>query len=296
MRNSKIVLGFIFGIAMIAAQTASAAGPMVPLDQRQTNNANADGVVYYGGPVLAQVKVYAVFWGPNVDAQVKSDIGGFYAAAVKSNYMDWLKIYNTSGSGMDGRQGTHQFIGRGTFAGDITLTPANVGTKLDKKDVEAELVHQMDLGKLPKADANTLFMVHFPAGITLSASGQDSCAAWCGDHEYFSTPKYGNVAYAMMPDIGGGCFGCNFSSTSFDSMTTIASHELIEAVTDPLCPDMSITKPLFPAAWMGTDEQEVGDLCVEQLTTLQAGTRAYTVQKIWDQSIKGCQNAKYSSP
>ena len=85
--------------------------------------------MYYGGPVISSVKVYSVFWGPKVDPTVTAKIGSFFSATVDSTYMDWLKEYDTSIKAVDGRQGTNQTIGRGTYAGEYTITPKNVARR-----------------------------------------------------------------------------------------------------------------------------------------------------------------------
>src|SRR5262245_50841768 len=52
---------------------------------------------YWGGPVIQNVKVVAVFWTSNVNAQVRANIGQFYADVTNSSYFDWLSDYNTAG-------------------------------------------------------------------------------------------------------------------------------------------------------------------------------------------------------
>ena len=47
-------------------------------------------VVYYGEPVLSNVKIYAVFWGATVNAEVQAEIGDFYTAISNSTYLDLL--------------------------------------------------------------------------------------------------------------------------------------------------------------------------------------------------------------
>jgi hypothetical protein len=138
-------------------------------------------------------------------------------------------------------------------------------------------------------------MIHFPAGITLLTGGEASCDAWCGDHEGVQTEKYGNIYYAMMPDLGGNCqFGCDFAGSSFDSLTVIASHEMIEAVTDPLCPNLN-DNPAFPAGWMAQDQNEIGDLCTGGTASLTTNKTTYTVQTEWDESISGCKGGTFNS-
>lgn len=248
-------------------------------------NTSGGPVVYYGGPVISAVKLYAVFWTAAVDKTTQAKIGPFYDALANSSYIDMLKQYGTK----------DQTIGRGSFGGVITLKPINTSKSLDQKDVEAEIIAQLDKGVLPKPDGNTLFMIHFPQGYRITAFGGASCSTWCADHEGIKNhPKYGNVAYAMMPDMGGACaFGCGSNGT-FGNLTVSASHEIAEAITDPMSPAAG-QQNAFPAAWLSPDQNEIGDLCVKGISTLSSKAASYPVQDEYDNSIRGCRHAKFSS-
>ena len=267
-------------------------------EKRQTINQDDLRVLYFGGPVIGNVKVVVVFWGNGVDPTTKSDIGGFYSSVTNSTYMDWLDPeYNTNRISAAGKEGTKQNIGRGSLASEITISPINTAKTLDKVDVEAELVAQIDKGKLPKPDGNILFMIHYPAGITLTSGGEASCQAWCGDHEGFTSAKYGYIYYAMMPDVTGSCrFGCGFGGSDFDSLTVIASHELVEAVTDPMCPNIG-QSGAFPAAWLAQDQNEVGDLCADggaPSASVVTSSKTYAVQSEWNNSTSSCKGGTFN--
>lgn len=248
----------------------------------QTPATTPNNLVYYGGPVLSHVKVYVVNWGGAVDPTTVKGIPGFYQAITKSSMMDWLEQYKTA----------TQEIGKGSFAGSFTITPHNAATQMTNNDVAHEIEAQIDQGTLPAPDADSLYMVYFPKGIVLSLdNGMVSCQAWCGDHEGYASKKYGNIAYAMMPDLseGTGCdYGCTFGDTSFDSMTIISSHEMTEAVTDPMCPPMGQPNAM-PGAWITTDQQEIGDLCAQEpQIKLTSGGTTYEIQQEWDNSKGAC--------
>lgn len=253
-------------------------------------------VVYFGGPVLSHVQVVAVFWGPNVDKNVQSKIGPFFKAVTNSTYLDWLQEYNTNINSVDGRKGTAQNIGRGILAGSVTIMPADARTVLDKLDVEAEIEKQISQNVLPKPSADTLYMIYFPPGIKLTTGGIASCEQWCGDHEGFTSQKFGNIYYAMMPDFSGICqFSCgSFSGTRFDSMTLVSSHELIESITDPMCPNINAVSA-YPAAWLSTAE-EIGDLCTDSTGFLQSGATIYQLQGEWDKDAQVCKGGSFTSP
>ena len=230
-----------FSVLVLALSAVANAAPhgMYPTHQQRFLNSilshkpsTEPQVKYYGGMVIANVKVYSVFWGANVDPTTTGKIGSFFSATVNSTYMDWLKEYNTNIKAVDGRQGTNQSIGRGTYAGEYTITPKNVSTTLTDANIQAEIELQIGAGALPRPDNNTLFMVYFPAGITITLDGQASCQAFCAYHESYVSQTFGNVFYGVMPDMGGACsLGCGFQPQPFDNITEVTSHELIEAIT-----------------------------------------------------------------
>src|SRR5438270_831449 len=77
------------------------------------------------------------------------------------------------------------------------------------EQLERELLAQIKAGKLPQPDANALFMVHLPPGLSVSMDGARSCAAggFCGYHSAFKT-RGKRLAYAVLPDMGAGS-GCD---------------------------------------------------------------------------------------
>jgi hypothetical protein len=298
MKNN-LKTSLLFISAFIAFASVAQARTSTLFTQKiQSTSVAADGVnkvLYFGGPVISNVKVMAVFWGNQVDPTTVAKIGGFYSSITDSDYMDWMKEYDTNIIAQDGKQGTNQHIGRGSLGGTFTIAPINKNAKLSQSDIQGELVNQIAQNSLPKPDADTLYMVYFPANITISISFGDSCAAWCGDHEGFTDPKFGNIYYAMMPDLGGSCaFGCGFASDPFSSLTFISSHEMSEAVTDPLSPLANVA-PARPAGWLALDQNEIGDLCTSSSGDLKSGSVLYSVEGEWDNTINGCKAGHFTS-
>jgi hypothetical protein len=255
---------------------------------------DGEKVLYYGGPVISNVKAYTVMWGSSVDSTTQAQIGAWLAATVDSSYLDWLKEYNTNITAVDGRQGTNQSIGRGTYVGQVVITPANTSQSLDDTDIQAELDHQMDIGALPVPDGNTLFMIYFPPGVSITVDGQSSCSSFCAYHEGFTSKTHGNVFYGVMPDLGGACsFGCGFNGDALANLTDVSSHEMTESITDPF-PTAGST-PAYPQAWNTSDGNEIGDLCAQtstQLTTSSGAT--WTLQQEYDNLTQSCAPGPYS--
>ncbi|NNN04440.1 MAG: hypothetical protein HKL90_00930 [Elusimicrobia bacterium] len=282
--------------ALALSSSASAAPHALWINRPRTSSpflAEAvNDVLYYGGPVISNAKVYAVFWGPNVDAQTQSQVGPFFSNILGSTYMDWLSEYATNVKAVDGRPGTNQTIGRGTFAGSVTITPANASTNLTDAMIQSELDAQIAAGKLAKPDANSLYMIFFPAGVSISlgsgSTGGGSCSDFCAYHEGFKSPRDGSsIYYGVMPTCGG--VGCG---AGFDGLSSTTSHELIEAVTDPFPTDGS--NPSYPQAWNDNQGNEVADLCVGGSSTVTGSGLTSTVQWIWSNTLGACNQGPWT--
>jgi hypothetical protein len=255
----------------------------------------AGGVAFYGGRVISNANVVAVFWTSAVSAQIQSTMPLFYPAILNSPYMDWLTEYDTIGkTGQDGQPAASpQHIGRGTFGGAKTITPSNPATTLTADEIGTELAAQIAKGALPapKLDANgnvdSLYMIEFPSGYTISLLGSYSCQAYCAFH--WTTSVNGkSVPFGVHPDIAD-CPSACFGTT--DAVTTIHSHELMEAVTDAEAGLANLMGgPVRPLAWTGATgaNAEVGDLCWHYFQGDHGPMAGYTVQQIWSNYANGC--------
>jgi hypothetical protein len=240
---------------------------------------------YYGGSVLGNAKVVSVIWGPNVQATTVAGIPGFTSAMVNSSYMDPLSQYDTFLNAQDGRQGTKQHIQRGSFVGQVQITPFNSGLNLSNDQVVRELKKQIRAGHLPPRDLDTLYMVYFPRNVTITLDGLQSCRDF-GAYHFASNDlamRKNNLFYSVEPD-------CNFS---FNSITYIAAHEFVEAVTDNIPTPGS--SPSFPQAWNRADGYEVADLC-NGSGLLTAGAKTYTVTQYFLNTTGACSTGNYTSP
>ena len=74
-----------------------------------TPNAAGQTMLYFGGPVIPNAKVYVVWWGnpANLNPAITAARGGiadFYAGVMNSNYIDWLNEYDTN---LNAQAGSH---------------------------------------------------------------------------------------------------------------------------------------------------------------------------------------------
>jgi MYXO-CTERM domain-containing protein len=247
------------------------------------NAAGTATVQYFGGTVTANAKVYVVWWGnpANINSAVTAAHGGiadFFAGVTNSSFMDWLNEYSTSitvqaGSHM-GSAGTGQHIGRGNYAGTLTLSSIPSGNVTDAQ-IQSTLDQAFVAGTLPPPDDNTLYAIYFPSSVTISLGGSSSCSSFGAYHEAIIETTRHNAYYLVMPDCG----------SSFNGMTSVSTHELVEAMTDNI--PTPANSPNYPQSWNDSMGSEVGDLCGSS-STVTTPLGMFTVQNIWDERTQAC--------
>jgi hypothetical protein len=140
-------------------------------------------------------------------------------------------------------------------------------------------------------NGNTIYMIYFPPGESITLQGFGSCVAggFCAYHGTTSSLLNGkNILYGVYPDFQppSGCSqGCG-TSTTFGNYTSVSTHELAEAITDP---DAEIAPPnAAPRAWYDQFNGEIGDICNGQQGSYTANGTAYTVQLLFSNSANNC--------
>lgn len=256
---------------------------------------------YFGGPVISNVHVVQVLYGSgSYNAQVAGTtsptMGQFYGdlTGTNSGYVSLLTQYNTPASG-----GTNQTIGNGTFDGLFQIVPSagNNGSTISDAQIQSELLAQITAGHLPApvldaaGNVNTLYMIFFPPGKTITQGGSSSCVAggFCAYHGTTSTLLNGkNVLYGVMPDMQSGLCstgGCGNGGV-FGNYTSVTSHELTEAITDA---DVGIATTFAPPlAWYDMVNGEIGDICNGQQGTYVANGTTYTIQLEFSNAANNC--------
>jgi hypothetical protein len=139
-------------------------------------------------------------------------------------------------------------------------TGAPTSKKLKDPDIQKEIARLINTGKVPAPDADTLYMVHFPAGVSIDMEGNLSCQQFCAYHGTFMSGGK-NVYYGVMPDFSGGCQACGGTSDKLQNTTIVSSHELVEAITDPAIGLANATQNGALLAWYDDQYGEIGDVC-----------------------------------
>jgi hypothetical protein len=247
----------------------------------------ANDMNYYGGSVFSSSKVVSVIWNKDVVQNTKDKVPLFTGDLVDSTYVDQMKEYSTKGvQTINGHKGTKQTIHRGTYLGQVQLKPHNTSKTLTDADVQKEIERQISDGVLPPRDPNTLYMIYFPADISINLGGAISCQSFGAYH--FATndakiAKKRNIFYSVEPECNGG----------FGFLTFAASHEFAEATTDNVPTPGS--NPDFPQAWNDSAGFEIGDKCGGSGTLTGVGG-SWEVTQYYLNSKHACSTGNYTSP
>ena len=218
-------------------------------------------LTYRGGPLLSAVEVFTIFWGSawqGAQAQLAQQLNDFFRYVVSSPLLDQLAEYSTAAVG----------IGQGSLAGTVTIAGSDPGSTVSDAALQAALQGWIAQATVPQPTSNSLYFLYLPPGVTADLGGQQSCSTFCGYHESIG----GQVFYAVMPFPD--CSGCAGGLATLDALTSTSSHELCEAITDPV-PGQG---------WYDDANGEIGDICAWQTRTL-AG---WTVQLEWSNRLDSC--------
>lgn len=297
-----VCLVLIFSALPIPAQTTIQHG--VPWQNASAPSGSAPvgaHLSYFGGPVVSNAHIVQVLYGtgsynPQVAGTSSPTMGSFFGdlLGINSGYINLLSQYSTNFSG-----GTNQIIGNGTFDGLFQIVPSagNNGSTINDSNIQAEILAQINAGHLPvpvldaAGNVNTIYMIYFPPGKTITEGGLTSCVAggFCAYHGTTSnTLNSKHLLYGVLPDMqaGSGCStGCGASSV-FGNYTSVTSHELSETITDA---DVGIaTSFAAPLAWYDRNNGEIGDICNAQQGSYTANGITYTIQLEFSNAANNC--------
>jgi hypothetical protein len=264
-----------------------------------------------GSPVvMPSVQVESVYWGqdwttgtspapgfsPTANMQA---IDAFLGTIVNSRYMDLSNQYGVSRG---------SFVGRDVAAGGPTdfqpltrLSALATGispvhgppTTVTEASIQQMLDNEIHQGRLTMGP-NKLFVVVLPPDVQ---SAYDIANNYVGHHGgfvdvsyttgLFHLPIFTNVYYAVIPNPIGNAklLGALGTETSFQYQTEVISHELAEAVTDPIVNGTALgwyDRNTLSPTW----GDEIGDIPQYMVTTGQlkncvGSYDGYMLSDIW---------------
>lgn len=267
---------------------------------------------YNNGPLMSHVKVVGVFF-DELDGSpyaLEAEMDAFLAWIVSSDRLGMLTEYDVSGytEGTGSYSGKFELsLGGSTppppppsdctaelnallnclgFAGarplrarlfDAAKKHQVASTDLTDADVQSLLSSAIAAGSVPAPDDNTLYCLFFPTGVSISVGSDASCQTFCGYHDNFSSGgapsgSQTKIRYAVLPYPD--CQGCLGGMSAKDSLTSIVTHEIAEAVNDP--------EP--GSGWYDQQNGEIGDICAWQTKTEDGNT----VQLLWSNKNNSC--------
>ena len=211
-----------------------------------------------GGPQLEHPKLVPIFFAGDDQA---ARLTQFSQWIVTSNWLDQV--------------GSEYGVGPGTMPGAVQRTDAAPATITDDQIVDLVYAGLGD-HTLPAPAADTLYMVFFPSTTTITAGSELSCVDFGG---YHSSARRNDIelAYAVIASC----------DATIVEREVIASHELIEAATDPLPtnhPGFQIIDPSNPWLALGA---EVADLCQRGDATELWNEATFTAQRSWSNNEAG---------
>jgi hypothetical protein len=238
---------------------------IVPLHKPQAQAAApaAPKLTYRNGPLITSVEVFTIFWGSSWQKQpttgVLAQMNQFFDFVLTSSLMDQLSEYSVP----------EQSIGHGMRTGSVTLTTPEPSASVTDQVIQQLLQREISSNvAFPQPSANTLYFVFLPSGTTVVQGGSSSCQQFCGYHDAIGS----RIFYAVMPFPD--CPGCIGGLTQLDALTSTSSHELCEAITDPI-PGQG---------WYDDANGEIGDICAWK--TKKLGD--YVVQLEWSNRADNC--------
>jgi hypothetical protein len=214
----------------------------------------ANKFVDNGGPVLQVTQLFLIYWGNAWTASppptpTSDQITSACRTMMASSYLTGLAQYRG--------------IGRGFLRGAAVVTASNPPSGFTDNQVATFLDGQLNAGTVPGPDADnqTLYCVVMPQGVNSSS------ASFIGEHTFY-TRSGQRIRFAWITNNG-----------TLSRITTIISHEVVEAATDPEgSAFLGVAGTCSQSGWC-----EIGDIC-STTSTLDG----VTVQSYWSDQAGSC--------
>ncbi len=220
-------------------------------------------VVRQGGPVLASPHLVPIVFDGDPFAD---DLDRFTASVGCTDY--YRATVNEYGVG-------------DAIAGALTRLDEPSPSRITSDEIERWLVRELTQKspRLERPTKDALYIIYYGPGTEVEQGpGVLSCQAFGGYHTNVVLPDGTPVAYAVVPRCDG------MGDSTLDTTTSAASHEIVEAVTDPYNKE----NPAFAyvddahASWMFVLGGEVSDLCAQRSDAdYTPEGYPYAVQRSW---------------
>lgn len=230
--------------AAAAAQENHGLGTQIPTAQNGYSVFNASyGSVPgqlndHGGSVVSNAAFFAIYYNSQPAGVLQSGINSFVNNFSGSDPgMKVITQYSKTGNAISATLGN-----AGSFV-DTNSTPSRISDSA----IQSYLASKFNAGQVA-FNNHTIYGVYLPSGTVSTNGSARSCTSYCGYHSSF-TYNGQTALYAVFPYAS--CSGCSLSGkTVLDMETIVTSHEIREAITDPV-----------NAWWESTSGYEADDKC-----------------------------------
>jgi hypothetical protein len=219
-------------------------------------------VVNSGGPTITAPVFQSITF---ADYDLTADVDDFVSRIGSTAY--WPRAVGSYG------------IGAATSAPPVHL-PVGGPQNIDDVAIQAWLAEQLTSGgPFMPPTPGAVYVIFYPSSTSITFDTEQSCFTMGAYHS--STVVAGvSVPYAVVPECA------SESKTAMESTTSAASHEMIEAVTDPLplsgTPAYSGVDPAHVYFQLVLGGGEVADMCAQwPASFFVPDDLPYLVQRAW---------------
>ena len=176
----------------------------------------------HGGTVVSNAAFLPIFYNAATATALKSGIDGFVNNFSGSDPgMKVITQYSKSGNSISAT------LGHVADYTDNQVAPR----RISDSGVRSYLSGLFNAARIV-ATTNTIYGVYLPQGTVSTLGSSRSCTSYCGYHSSY-TYNGKTILYAVFPYND--CSGCSLSGkTVLDMETIVTSHEIREAITDPV--------------------------------------------------------------
>jgi serine protease len=244
----------------------------IPESTRQT--LATSNLLYNGGLVQTNPKLYVVFWGSSWNGTtgdpkgVAARLRAFYGVIGGSAWLNSVTQYTQSGGAHVGNAGN-------IFVGSYVDTSSSPPGRPTQSQLAAEA--RKAAAHFGDYSASASYVVALPHGIRPSGFGTQYCAWHSSTSATGGTIAYTNLPY--MPDAGYSC-GANSvnANGALDGVTIVGGHEQGETETDP--------QP--NTGWLDASGAENGDKCAWTNLENNPNAGGYPTQPLWSNATSSC--------
>jgi hypothetical protein len=192
----------------------------------------------HGGSVMSNAAFRPIFYNQATASALQSGIDNFLTNFSNSDPgMKVITQYSKSGNAISAAL---------THSSDF-VDNKSAPNRISDSQIRSYLTGLFNAGSV-SVSTSTVYGVYLPQGTTSTNGTARSCTSYCGYHSSY-TYNGQTIKYAVFPYLT--CSGCSLSGkTVVDMETIVTSHEIREAITDPV-----------NAWWESSSGYEADDKC-----------------------------------